>query len=358
MLTKPMSLSSLAIAVLCWGAFAMPAFAETEDEMSRPSGPEPTSIPSDIVRDPTDLPPPIGPRAAQKVVLTLTTVEVTGQLADGTAYRYWTFDGKVPGPFLRVRVGDSVEVRLKNAADSLMMHNVDFHAVIGPGGGGAATMAAPGETKSFTFKAQHPGLYVYHCAIPPAAMHIAKGMYGLILVEPEAGLPKADREFYVMQGELYTEQPFGTSGELSDSYSKLMNETPEYYVFNGAVGGIATAHPLTAKVGEKIRIFFGNGGPNATSSFHVIGEIFDQAYQLGALTAPPLGDVQTITVPPGGSTLVDFKAEVPGSYMLVDHALSRAMRGLVGVLNIDGPQNPELFSAAQVGEGKAAAAMH
>ena len=259
-------------------------------------------------------------------------------------YHYWTFNGKVPGPFVRVRVGDTVEVKLTNAQDSMMMHNVDFHAVTGPGGGAAATEAAPGETKGFTFKALNPGLYVYHCATPPVAQHIAAGMYGLILVEPEGGLPKVDREFYVMQGDIYTEEAFGTKGEVFDSYDKLLNETPEYYVFNGAVGALSAQHPLTANVGETVRIFFGVGGPNATSSFHVIGEIFDRAYSLASLTSPPLTDVQTITVPSGGATMVEFKVEVPGKYMLVDHALSRALRGLVGVLKVDGPDNPAVFS--------------
>jgi len=148
-----------------------------------------------------------------------------------------------------------------------------------------------------------------------------------------------------MQGEIYTEEAFGTKGELTQSIDKLMNERPEYFVFNGAVGGISKQHPLTAKVGETVRIFFGDGGPNATSSFHVIGEIFDRAYAFGALTAPPLTNVQTITVPPGGAAMVEFKVQVPGNYMLVDHALSRAMRGLVGILKVDGPADPTIFLA-------------
>ena len=339
------------IALCVTGALA-PSFAASEQEYLRPVARGTAEAPLDIVRDPTDLPPPIKLRGPEKVVVELTTIELMGRLDDGAPYRYWTFNGKVPGPFVRVRVGDTVEVRLTNAGDSTLMHNVDFHAVTGPGGGGGATDAAPGETKSFTFKALSPGVYVYHCATPHAAWHIAKGMYGLILVEPEGGLPKVDREFYVMQGEIYTEQPFGTKGEVTDSYNKLLNETPEYYVFNGSVGGITTAHPLTAKVGDTVRIFFANGGPNATSSFHMIGEIFDRAYAYGSLTAEPLTNVQTITVPPGGATVVDFKLQVPGDFVLVDHALSRAMRGLVGVLKVDGPPDPEVFSAPprQAGE--------
>jgi nitrite reductase (NO-forming) len=300
--------------------------------------------PASIVRSPTDVPPPIGDRDPQTVRVELETIEKVGNLGDGTTYRYWTFNGQVPGPLVRVRVGDTVEVKLKNAEDSWMPHNVDFHAVTGLHGGGHATLADPGaDSMGFTFKALNPGLYVYHCAVPVAAQHIANGMYGMILVEPEGGLPKADREFYVMQGELYTEQTFGTKGELTESYDKLMAEAPEYYVFNGAANALTGDNALKAKVGETVRIYFGVGGPNKTSSFHVIGEIFDKVYSLASLTSEPLKDVQTITVPPGGATAVDFKVEVPGEYVLVDHALSRAARGLVGKLIVEGPEQPDIY---------------
>ncbi len=299
--------------------------------------------PASIVRDPTDLPPPVGKRGPQRVKVDLETVEVTGKLADGATYRYWTFNQKVPGPFVRVRIGDTVEVRLKNHDDSALMHNVDFHAVTGPGGGAKATDAGPGEQRGFEFTATNPGLYVYHCAVPMAAQHIANGMYGLILVEPEGGLPKVDHEFYVMQGEIYTEQKIGAKGELTESYDKLMSERPEYFLLNGAVGALVKERPLKAKVGETVRIFFGVGGPNYTSSFHVIGEIFDRVYNLGSLTAKPTNDVQTVSVPPGGATVVEFKLEVPGKFMLVDHALTRVERGLVGILEVEGPQNPDIF---------------
>src|SRR2546423_2247511 len=215
--------------------------------------------PAAIVRDPTDLPPPIGKRDPQRVKVDLETVEVTGKLADGATYRYWTFNQKVPGPFVRIRVGDTVEVRLKNHDDSALMHNVDFHAVTGPGGGAKATDAGPGEQRGFEFTALNPGLYVYHCAVPMAAQHIANGMYGLILVEPDGGLPKVDHEFYVMQGEIYTEGAFGQKGSQEFSVRKLLDERPEYLVFNGAVGALTAAHPLHAKVGETVRIFFAVG---------------------------------------------------------------------------------------------------
>src|SRR5512139_3441227 len=299
---------------------------------------------SDIVRDPTDLPGPIGVREPRTVRIDLETVEVEGQLADGTTFKYWTFNGQVPGPFYRVRIGDTIEVHLKNLTDSTMAHSVDFHAVTGPGGGATMTQTAPGEETMFTAKVLNPGLYVYHCATPMVAEHIANGMYGLILVEPEEGLPAVDREFYVMQGEIYTNEAFGSTGLLTENTQAILNEDPEYFVFNGAVGGLTELKPLKANVGETVRIFFGVGGPNFTSSFHVIGEIFDRVYDQASLTSPALTNVQTTTVPPGGATMVEFGLEVPGRYILVDHALARLQRGLAGFLIAEGADNPEIFS--------------
>ena len=305
---------------------------------------------ADIVRDPADLPGPIGQRMPQVVKVNLETVELSGKLDDGTTYTYWTFNSKVPGPFLRVRVGDTVEVTLKNAADSVMMHSVDFHAATGPGGGADFTQIEPGGEATVTFKALKPGIYVYHCATPSVAHHITSGVYGLILVEPEGGLPQVDREFYVMQGELYTVEPFGTQGDMEMDYDKLVSERPEYFLFNGSVGALTKAHPLYANAGETVRIFFGVGGPNFTSSFHVIGEIFDHVYSMGSVLSPPLAGVQTVTVPPGGATIVDFKIDRGGHYVLVDHALSRAERGLAGYLIVDGPENDDTMHAGPAKE--------
>jgi nitrite reductase (NO-forming) len=159
-----------------------------------------------------------------------------------------------------------------------------------------------------SFKALAPGLYVYYCATPMVAEHIANGMYGLILVEPEQGLPKVDHEFYVMQGEIYTDMAFGQHGSHGVSVEKLLNERPEYFVFNGSVGAISKLHPLRANVGDTVRVFFGVGGPNFTSSFHVIGEIFDEVYNLGDVVSPPHQKVQTVTVPAGGSVITEFTA--------------------------------------------------
>jgi nitrite reductase (NO-forming) len=304
-----------------------------------------TAIAPEVVRDPTDLPPAIRARPPQVVRVDLQTVELKGQLDDKITYDFWTFNGKVPGPFVRVRVGDTVEVHLKNDDNSLMYHSVDFHGATGPGGGADFTQTGPGEEKVVTFKALVPGVFVYHCATPSVPHHITNGMYGLILVEPEGGLPQVDREFYVMQGELYTAKRFGMPGHHELDYEKLLAERPEYFVFNGSVGALTRSHPLRARPGETVRIFFGVGGPNFTSSFHVIGEIFDRVYEGASLGTSPLTGVQTVSVPPGGATVVDFKVDRAGRYTLVDHALSRIERGLVGSLIVDGPHDDEVMHA-------------
>lgn len=299
----------------------------------------------DIVQDPTAVGTPVGNRGPEHVTVDLETTEVVGQLANGTTYKYWTFNDKVPGPLIRVREGDTVTINMANAEDSDHIHSIDLHAVTGPGGGADVTQAAPGQTKSFTFKALKPGLYVYHCATPMVAQHITNGMYGMILVEPEGGLPEVDREFYVMQGELYTAQKHGTVGHQEFSLEKLLDERPEHLMFNGAMGALTDRYQLEAKVGETVRIYFGVGGPNLISSFHVIGEIFDRVYDQASLTSPPLTDVQTTMVPPGGATIVEFKLDVPGHYTLVDHALSRAEKGLAGTLVVTGDEDPDIFRA-------------
>ena len=321
-------------------AVAAPLSGSAQEAASAPAGTV------NIVRRATDLPGPLTASGLRHHVVNLETTEVIGQLEDGTSYAYWTYNNRVPGPFVRVRVGDTVEVNMANAADSVMMHNVDFHAVTGPGGGAAATNANPGETKSFTFRALQPGLYVYHCATPMVAQHIANGMYGLILVEPEGGLPAVDHEFYVMQGEIYTEEEQGTPGLLTESVERLMNEQPTYYVMNGAFKALTGEKALKVAVGDSARIYFGVGGPNKISSFHVIGEIFEHVYRDASLTSPPVTDVQTVLVPPGGATVVELTFDVPGSYIMVDHALSRVDRGAVGIIEVTGLQNPEIFRGA------------
>jgi nitrite reductase (NO-forming) len=303
-----------------------------------------------IVRNPADVPAPIGDRPPQTVTIDLLAQELEGQLADGTTYTYYTFNGQVPGPMLRVRVGDTVELTMTNATASTLSHPLVLPAFNGRGGGGEYTQTAPGDTHAFSFKALNPGVYVYHCATPSVAHHIASGMYGLIVVEPEGGLPPVDKEFYVMQGEIYTEQQYGTQGHLDFSMLDMLDETPEYFVFNGAAGALTSdENALRAEVGDTVRIFIGVGGPNFTSSFHVIGEIFDRVYPFASLTSPPLTDVQTVSVPPGGAWVVEFKLDVPGRYILVDHALSRLERGLVGFLYAEGEDAPEIFAELSPG---------
>ncbi len=301
----------------------------------------------DIVRDPADVPPAVGERKPAVVRVTLTAEEVVGTLdpSAGTTYRYWTFNGKVPGPMIRVRQGDSVEVTLRNDASSHMAHSVDFHAALGPGGGAAFTQTIPGQSKTFTFQATTSGLFVYHCGTPMIAEHIANGMYGLILVEPEGGLAAVDHEYYVMQGEVYTSAAKGKSGLQQFSDAKLMEESPEYFVFNGAVDALMKTHPMQVTVGETVRVFFGDAGPNDTSSLHVVGEIFTRDYLLGSLTSPPMTNVQTASVPPGAAAILEFKASVPGQFAMMDHAMARMAKGLMATFEISGTENATLMHA-------------
>jgi len=270
--------------------------------------------------------------------------EVVGRLSDGVNYTFWTFGGKVPGKFIRVREGDLVEMHLENHPDNKMPHNIDLHAVNGPGGGAAASLTAPGHSSVFSFKALNPGLYVYHCATAPVAMHVANGMYGLILVEPREGLPNVDREYYIMQGDFYTQGANGEQGLQPFSMPKAIAEHPEYIVFNGSVGSMVGDKALSAKVGETVRFFVGDGGPNVVSSFHVIGQIFDTVWPEGNMSLAT-HNLQTTTVPAGGSAITEFKMSVPGTFILVDHSLTRAFnRGALAQLKTTGEEDKLVYS--------------
>lgn len=295
---------------------------------------------ADIARDPNDIPPPLTRVTSEKVHIDITAKEVISEMAPGVYMNYWTFGGKVPGPFLRVREGDTVELTLHNDPANLHHHSIDLHAVTGPGGGASATMVAPGESKTITFKALHAGLFVYHCAEPNVANHMTHGMYGLILVEPKEGLSKVDKEFYVMQGEFYTTGTLGKKGLQIFDAEGMLEGKPQYIVFNGRTG--ALSHAMEGTVGEKVRIFFGNGGVNLNSNFHVIGEIFNTVYPEAALRNP-IHDVQTTLVPAGGATVVDFDLNYPGNYPLVDHALARLDRGAWGMLHVTGPADKNIY---------------
>lgn len=295
-----------------------------------------------IAKDPTDIPPPITRRTPTHLVYELESTELIGQLDDGMTYEFWTFNDTVPGPMLRARVGDTVEIRLANSEHSSQVHSIDLHAVTGPGGGAAVTQVAPGEEKAFQFLATAPGVYVYHCATPYIPLHIANGMYGIIVIEPEDGWGPVDHEFYVMQGDMYTDLRPGDIGHAVPDMEAMWQEIPNFVVFNGQYQALTGEHAMKAKVGDKVRIFIGNGGPNLTSSFHVIGEIFDNVLPEGASEA--VSNVQTTVVAPGGATLVEFTLDVPGEFILVDHALGRAMgKGTVGILEVEGPEQPHIF---------------
>ena len=296
--------------------------------------------------NPPTVPAPVGDRAAKKVIVHLEATEEEGELADGVTYKFWTFNSTVPGTFIRIRVGDEVELHLKNASNSVMPHNIDLHAVNGPGGGAEATNVAPGKTAIFNFKALNPGLYVYHCAAAPVPMHIANGMYGLILVEPAGGLPKVDREYYIMQSEFYTKGKTDEKGLQDFDQDKGVDENPTYVVFNGKKNALMGDKMLEAKVGETVRLYVGNAGPNLASSFHVIGEIFDRVYVEGGSKINE--NVQTTLIPAGGAVIVEFKVEEPGEYVLVDHSIFRAFnKGAIGILKVTGEKNPQVFNKVQ-----------
>lgn len=295
----------------------------------------------DIARDPADVPASVTYNEDGIVEIEMTTKEVIGEMADGVTFNYWTFDGKVAGPFIRVREGDTVQLTIHNDPTSLHPHNIDLHAVTGPGGGGAATIVDPGESKTITFKALNAGLFVYHCAYSSASSHMTHGMYGLILVEPKEGLPPVDKEFYVMQGEFYSSGALGRQGlQLFDAHA-MLDGKPQYIVFNGRTGALTEG--MDVKVGETVRLYVGNGGVNLVSNFHVIGEIFDRVYREGDLVTPPAQGLQTTLIPAGGAVMVEFTADYPGKYILVDHALSRLDRGAWGVMHVEGEADHTIF---------------
>jgi nitrite reductase (NO-forming) len=299
-----------------------------------------------VLTAPPLVPPPISRRHATKVKVQLEVKEFTAPIADGVDYTFWTFGGTVPGSFIRIREGDLVEFTLANHPDNKLPHNIDLHAVTGQGGGAAASFVAPGHSATFSFRALNRGLYVYHCATAPVGMHIANGMYGMILVEPREGLPKVDREYYVCQGDFYTEGAYGQAGYQPFSMEKAIKEQPDYVLFNGRVGALAGDNAITAKVGETVRLYVGNGGPNLVSSFHVIGEIFDVVMPEGGDTKNH--NVQTTLVPAGGSTIVEFKIDTPANYILVDHSIFRTFnKGALGVLAVGGEAELAVFTGKQ-----------
>ncbi len=289
-----------------------------------------------------EVPPPITRTEPAVVEVHLDASSIMGNIDNWRMYRFWTFNGHVPGPFIRTRVGDTLEIHFTNHDTNGMPHNLDFHAVTGPGGGAQVTTIAPGQQAVASFKLLDPGLYMYHCAVPPMVDHIGNGMYGLILVEPENGLPKVDREFYVMQSEVYTQPPVEGTNVLQYSHDAAVHEQPQFVLFNGSQLSLYSTNALKANVGEKVRIYFGNAGPNFVSSFHIIGTTLT-VYHDGVFSDPPHHFVQTTLVPAGGASVVEFTPEVPGAYTLVDHSMGRVEQGASGTLNVEGPPRPEIY---------------
>jgi nitrite reductase (NO-forming) len=330
-------------------ATGVTAFARNSgDDLSIPVRTAPAirgSMVADLTAPPL-VPAPIDRRHATRVIVNLEAIEREMEIADGTTYNFWTFGGTVPGSFIRVREGDLVEFNLTNAADSEFPHNIDLHAVSGPGGGAAASITVPGDGTTFEFTALNPGLYVYHCAMPGmVGTHIANGMYGLILVEPKEGMPKVDNEFYVMQGDFYTTGAFGEKGLQGFDFQKAVREDADYVLFNGRVGAMAGENALEVRKGETVRLFVGNGGPNLSSSFHVIGGVFDNVYSEAGSRVTH--NVQTTNVPAGGATIVEFRTPVPGEFHFVDHAIFRAtQKGALGTIRVLGDREPSIFNGA------------
>ena len=302
-----------------------------------------------ILTSPPHVPPPTNRNYPAKVIVELEVTEVDMEIAEGVTYTFWTFGGTVPGSFIRVRQGDTVEFHLKNHPTSKMPHNIDLHGVTGPGGGAASSFTAPGHRTQFTFKALNQGLYVYHCATAPVGMHVANGMYGLILVEPPEGLPPVDHEFYVMQGDFYTVGKYREKGYQAFDMQKAIDEHPTYVLFNGSETALTGPRAMKAKTNQTIRMFVGNGGPNLVSSFHVIGEIFDKVQYEGGTHYQE--NVQTTLIPAGGAATVEFHTEVPGNYVLVDHSIFRAFnKGALAILEVTGEEQLAIYSGKQVDE--------
>lgn len=289
-----------------------------------------------------NVPAPITRREQRRLVVHWSIKESPGEIAPGVTYDdFWGFEGRVPGPMLRVREGDLVEVHLTNELKSTHTHNIDFHFVMGPGGGAAALSVPPGQEAVLEARAMMPGFYMFHCATPDIPTHIANGMYGYVLVEPAEGMPHADKEFYVVQSEIYTND--GEPGHKTLSLDRAEKMDPQYVVFNGSVGSLLKDKAPHVQEDQVVRVYVGNAGPNLISSFHIIGQIFDRVYREGDLISPPAQGLQTTLIPAGGSSVVEFTPRVRGTFLLVDHAIFRLHHGAVASLVVDGPQQAEVF---------------
>jgi nitrite reductase (NO-forming) len=270
------------------------------------------------------VPPPYRPALSAPVEFNLTSNDGPSQTiliarSPDKAYRSMNFGGQVPAPTLRITEGDTVHFTLTNSGT--MPHSIDFHA---------AQIAwsrvyqevAPGASASFDWTAKYPGVFMYHCGAAPVLMHMADGMYGMVIVDPKGGRPPA-REYVIVQSEFY-----GAGGE----YAKMLNDPPDFVVFNGQSFRYKTT-PLLAKAGELVRLFIVNAGPNSSSAFHVIGGLFSH-YESDGYPPNAQGMHQTIDVPPGDGALVELTFAEPGTYPFVTHKFSDASKGATGLFKV------------------------
>jgi nitrite reductase (NO-forming) len=271
---------------------------------------------------------PAGPVANVNLVLK----DITVQIAPGVKYSAWAWAGGAPGPVIHVRQGQLVKITLTNKG--AIPHSVDFHAArIAPNKAFGDVM--PGQSVSYTFRADDPGVFMYHCGTKPVLMHIANGMYGAIVVEPKPGvLPKADKNYVLVASEWYLASD-GLKTPAQFNMDKAHARQPDWMTFNGYAGQYVK-HPLTADPGELVRFWVVDAGPSIDTDFHIVGTIFNNAYPFGDLTdaGQAFHNVQTVTVPAGGGGVFDVKIDQPGLYPFVSHAFAAVDQGQVGLLNV------------------------
>ena len=335
----------------CIGAPGTQQSVDQPESEPEPSLSEAKSVDVDrIAADPRDIPDPVDWDEPRHHEVEMTTTERIAEIEPGVTFHYMTFEDRVPGPMVRVRRGDTVEFTIHNPEENSMPHNMDFHATYGPGGGAEASTVAPGETAGFTFRAEYPGVFVYHCAVPNMDHHISAGMFGAILVEPEDGLPEVDRELYFGQHELYTKGDPGEEGHHAFDMDAMAAEEPTYVCLNGEAYAFTENGygPVTVDKNERVRIFWANGGPNLTSSWHAIGNVWETFYRDGDLVSEPDRYVETAPVVPGSVAAAEIDTPVPGQIKLVDHALSRVVRkGMLGAIKVEGEPEPDIFDGGE-----------
>lgn len=324
---------------------------EPEDDNNNNGLPEPRDPEVDsIAADPTDIPDPVDWDEPRHHEWEIQTEEYIVEIEPDVTHQMMTFEGQVPGPLYRARVGDSVTLTF-DVPESLNadVHNIDFHAVYGPGGGAVDTTVDPGDGPAeIEFTLEYPGAHIYHCAPGSHDHHISAGMFGAIIVEPEEGLPPVDREFYFGQHELYTRGNTGETGHHGWNFEASMDEDPTYVLLNGEVGRYVqdgTIGPLHAETGETVRVFWANGGPNLVSGPHPIGNVWSRWYASGDLLSDPQQYVEGAPLPAGVTAVGEMELPVPGMINFVDHALSRVVhKGLLAQLMVEGEEDPDIFN--------------